>query len=469
MAARLALQRPGLAARGPRANRAARAQLARSHSPGPQQFNGGSVDSARLAVDPDKEESRKYRRTVFDHEHWAHHRTTGRYARHMATALDSYIVRGLAGPLAYVAGVALAVTTYEHARDAGGLPGWPSLALDTLGPFSLSTFALSLLLAYRTNASYQRWCEARKLWGAAINRTRDLARQATQWSHPTADAGLAAAMCRWTAAFPYALAASLRQDMDLAASLRGVLAPHEAELVLRQPHAGTAVLQALGAYVRASCMREAHKLRIDENITALQDIMGGCERIFKTPIPLCYSRHTSRFIVCWTTLLPLCLVGSMHFGAVPASVVLAFFLYGIDEVGVQTEEPFSILALESFCATIADNVRQAEQAAGAARAAAEAEAAGPAPGQPALADAAAALVAASGGSTAAGSGPLSVRSTLVRVPGSGFALLVSPGDAERERARGAALDELQLEEEGLGMASSVSGAVGTHDADYTFS
>lgn len=57
-----------------------------------------------------------------------------------------------------------------------------------------------------------------------------------------------------------------------------LLQPQELELILQQPHIGTAILQALGAQVAASRAKEVQKLRIDENITVLQDTMGGCER-----------------------------------------------------------------------------------------------------------------------------------------------------------------------------------------------
>ena len=33
------------------------------------------------------------------------------------------------------------------------------------------------LQAYRTNASYERWDGARKMWGLVLNRSRDITRQ----------------------------------------------------------------------------------------------------------------------------------------------------------------------------------------------------------------------------------------------------------------------------------------------------
>lgn len=64
----------------------------------------------------------------------------------------------------------------------------------------------------------------------------------------------------------------------LRADLAAVLQPQELDLILQQPHTGTAILQALGSVVAASRIKEVQKLRIDENITVMQDTMGGCER-----------------------------------------------------------------------------------------------------------------------------------------------------------------------------------------------
>lgn len=35
-------------------------------------------------------------------------------------------------------------------------------------------------------------------------------------------------------------------------------------------------------------------LRMDENLTAFADCLGGCERILRTPIPLSYTRRVQR-------------------------------------------------------------------------------------------------------------------------------------------------------------------------------
>lgn len=60
----------------------------------------------------------------------------------------------------YVGIVATMVCCYESLLQDKLLPDWgfdwPGLAVSTTGVYSLSTFALSLLLVFRTNSSYQR-------------------------------------------------------------------------------------------------------------------------------------------------------------------------------------------------------------------------------------------------------------------------------------------------------------------------
>ena len=94
--------------------------------------------------------------------------------------------------------------------------------------------------------------------------------------------------------------------------------------------------------------------RIDSTISTLVDLTGANERIFKSPIPLVYTRLTARFLTVFLTLLPLALWGQLgeswnHWATIPMSFGVSFFLFGIEEVGIQIEEPFSILPLEAFC------------------------------------------------------------------------------------------------------------------------
>jgi len=64
-----------------------------------------------------------------------------------------------------------------------------------------------------------------------------------------------------------------------------------------------------------------------------------CERIMRTPLPMTYSRHSSRFLFVWINALPFALYGSFGWGCIAVTVLISALLLGIDEIGVQIEEP----------------------------------------------------------------------------------------------------------------------------------
>jgi Ca2+-binding EF-hand superfamily protein len=112
-------------------------------------------------------------------------------------------------------------------------------------------------------------------------------------------------------------------------------------------------LQMLGSSVRKAKLDPLAAGRMDDTLSALCDDVGACERIFKTPIPIIYTRHTNRFVGAWLALLPLA-VWSIdpswnHLVTIPSTMAITFFLLGIVELGQQIEEPFGVLALEAFC------------------------------------------------------------------------------------------------------------------------
>ena len=81
--------------------------------------------------------------------------------------------------------VATFVAVYETLREAGVIipHDFPGLTVEAGQAFNLTSFALSLLLVFRTNESYSRWLEARKAWSAILLRSRDLVRQVRNVKH----------------------------------------------------------------------------------------------------------------------------------------------------------------------------------------------------------------------------------------------------------------------------------------------
>ncbi|DBA95288.1 hypothetical protein WJX82_004901 [Trebouxia sp. C0006] len=311
--------------------------------------------SVELDKDPEKENSRKYRRTVFTFENWAAHRSQKRYQRHLLALLQSRIVRGLIQPLGGLTALATFVAVYESLREMHQLPAFaPDITFNLTTPFSSTSFALSLLLVFRTNTSYSRWNEARTLWGGITNRSRDLVRQAITYV-PAEEDELIDMYKRWTIAYSRTLMCHLREDEDLAKVLEGTLRPEEIKQLMSSAHRPNYILLVLSELIEHTDIVTPERFRMDQNLTFLHDAHGACERLLKTPIPLSYTRHTSRFLIIWLTAMPFTLWKSCGLAMIPATGVLAFLLLAIEEIGVQIEEPFSILPLEAISETIKGN------------------------------------------------------------------------------------------------------------------
>ncbi|KAL4514753.1 hypothetical protein Ndes2526B_g03917 [Nannochloris sp. 'desiccata'] len=289
---------------------------------------------------------------------WNSHRSSSRYVRHMLGIFKSQTVKSLMHPLLSTAGVATVVCFYEDLLREGVFPDYFSSFMMPTAPFDLTSFALALLLVFRTNTSYDRWLEVGMVWSGLANRARDTMRQVV--SHLSDANGamspLAGAMCRWVVAYSRSLKAELVEGCNLEEELSKILTSEELKQLMAAHHRPSFAISVLTELAATAPLRESHRIRMDENFTYFEDAVGTCERILRTPIPLSYTRHTSRFMVIWLSALPLGLYESCGWATIPLAVVIGFLLLGIDSIGVFIEEPFRILPLNAYCDEVEDDL-----------------------------------------------------------------------------------------------------------------
>ena len=60
---------------------------------------------------------------------------------------------------------------------------WRPLPHLTVTPFEYTGVVLGLVLVFRTNAGHERWWEARKLWGAIVNKSRNIVVEALSYGN----------------------------------------------------------------------------------------------------------------------------------------------------------------------------------------------------------------------------------------------------------------------------------------------
>ena len=247
---------------------------------------------------------------------------------------------------------AVGVVTFSRYVEVVAIPATVHTLLGT---------ALGLLLVFRTNSSYDRFWEGRQLWGGLVNESRNLARGASV--HLRGDAVLRDHVMRWTAVFPYAVKNVLRGSEGLGSIADG-LPRAELEWVLGSEHPPLSIATRISArLVKArdkGLISDIILAMLDQNVQQLVDYLGGCERINTTPLPFSYMVHLRRVMIIYCFTLPFALIDSLGWLTIPATLGVAYTFFGIEEIGVEIENPFgqdlNDLALEELCGKIAKNL-----------------------------------------------------------------------------------------------------------------
>ncbi len=242
-------------------------------------------------------------------------------------------------------------------------------ALD-IGPFEYSGVVLGLMLVFRINAGYDRWWEARKLWGSVVNQSRNLGIIGLAYS--------TSAPARWkrefsslVQAFPHLMRLSLRGDRSIQ-SVSSILPTETLRTIEAASHR-----PSICALMIAQNLHEARTQgwldsfsyqRAERERAILIDDIGACERILKTPMPFVFAIKLKRFLLFFLLLLPFALVYRLGWWSVLVDFLIAYPLLALDRIGLELQNPFarenlSHLPLNEICETIEKNVLEVENAA----------------------------------------------------------------------------------------------------------
>lgn len=223
-------------------------------------------------------------------------------------------------------------------------------------PVTILGGALAIFLGFRNNSAYDRWWEARKIWGAIVNISRNFGSQVVAYID---DKKLQNKIVYRHIGWLYALNMHLRQHMKLE-SLDNYL---EADMLRMLETARNVPVQILHrqSIVVTEALRQGHITEFQHSmlmadIKAMYEEQGKAERIKNTVFPFYYNYFTRLFLWVFILLLPCALVDSMNAMLIPISTLVAFVFYILDKSGQITEEPFENRAadtpISSICRTI---------------------------------------------------------------------------------------------------------------------
>jgi putative membrane protein len=225
-------------------------------------------------------------------------------------------------------------------------------------PLTLMGLTLAIFLGFRNTVAYERWWEARTLWGELLIVVRNLGRQTVTLPDGLAEPERERLVHRLIA-FAHALRHHLRGTAP-GDEVSRWLTPEEAAALVGRPNPPNLLLAMISqGYAQLHRERRLDPMllaNIDAQVTRLSYVLGGCERIQGTPIPFAYILLLHRTVYMYCLLLPFCLIGSVGWVTPLMVGVLSYTFFGLDALGDQIENPFdrlpNDLALDAMCRTV---------------------------------------------------------------------------------------------------------------------
>jgi ion channel-forming bestrophin family protein len=233
-------------------------------------------------------------------------------------------------------------------------------------PMILGT-VISLLLGFRSNQAYDRWWEARIVWGAIVNDSRSLARQiitfvnSNNGYHSIETQQFKERFIRRQMGWCFALARSLRKEKTLPV-LKPYMVEEEINVVSKYTNTPAAILEMHGRDINYALemgwINEYQQVELDRSITRLCDSMGKCERIKNTVFPATYSMYIHFAMNLFIMMLPFGLIEYFGFMEIPVVIAIAASFMLIEKMAIHLQDPFENKPTDTPMTAISKNIEK---------------------------------------------------------------------------------------------------------------
>ncbi|ONK56970.1 uncharacterized protein A4U43_C10F15210 [Asparagus officinalis] len=173
------------------------------------------------------------------------------------------------------------------------------------------------------------------------------------------DLGVKRAVLGYIEAFPVALKCHVISGSNIRADLKNLLEEDDLDVIVSAKHRPRCLIEFITQGLQTLQLEEPNRNIMESKISSFHEGIGVCEQLMGIPIPLSYTRLTSRFLVLWHLTLPIILWDDCNWIVVPATFISAASLFCIEEVGVLIEEPFPMLALDELCKQLHESIQEA--------------------------------------------------------------------------------------------------------------
>jgi len=230
---------------------------------------------------------------------------------------------------------------------------------------SVLGIVISTLLGFRSNQAYDRWWEARHIWGAIVNESRTLARQVMSFTNDNyGDEDVKAFQKRMIyrqIAWCYSLGRHLRNENPVT-GLEKYLDKKELEHAKRIDNVPSALIHEMGNDLYLALdngwINGYQQVELDRTITRLCDAMGKCERIKNTVFPSTYSLYIHLSLMLFIGLLPFAVIEYFGFVEIPLVVAISACFLLIEKMAIHLQDPFENKPTDTPMTTIAQSIEK---------------------------------------------------------------------------------------------------------------
>jgi ion channel-forming bestrophin family protein len=212
-------------------------------------------------------------------------------------------------------------------------------------PLSIPSFlgtAISILLSFKMNQSYDRWWEARKVWGAIVNDSRSLVILLQSFLDDN-QTGEIKKMAYRQIAWCYSLGRSLR-GLNPQEGADKFISPPEYTQILNHLNQPLALLQLHAKDLKElrlnNKLETLTHLQLDNTLTRLCDAMGKAERINSTVFPSTYRKFLHLIIYLFVGTLAIALKNVEMTFELPLLLLISASFFLIEKSAYHPQDPF---------------------------------------------------------------------------------------------------------------------------------
>ncbi len=234
-------------------------------------------------------------------------------------------------------------------------------------PVSVGAFlgtAIALLLSFKLSQSYDRWWEARKIWGSIVNDSRSLVMQLhsfTNKENRTVTDRMAYRQIAWC----YSLSQNLRNE-NASENINEFISQEELDSIRNQNSIPLALLanqtKDLAVLHHQEFVSDFQQIQIDHTLVKLCASMGKAERIKNTAFPKTYRLTLRLFIFIFLVTLSVALTEMPSLAEIPFLIIISIPFFLLEKVAFNIQNPFENkpmdIPMTSISRTIEINIKE---------------------------------------------------------------------------------------------------------------